>query len=437
MKNKKPDTISIVTLGCSKNIVDSEVLMNQMQANSLALVDDPSDAEILIINTCGFIDTAKQESINTILEASEMKKQGRLKKVFVAGCLSGRYHDELRNAIPEVDRFFGVTDFENIVKELGGNYKHELLGERRLTTPSHFAYLKISEGCDNPCSFCAIPIMRGKHISKPIEEIIHDAKFLAKCGVKELILIGQDTTYYGLDRYAKRTLAHVLTELTEIDGIEWIRLMYTFPSHFPLDVLDVIQDNPKLCKYLDMPIQHISDSVLKSMRRGITRKTTTDLINTIRDTIPEITLRTTLIVGYPTETENDFTELYRFIEETQFDRLGVFTYSVEDHTYAEPLGDPIPQDIKDERRNRIMELQSGISLKKNLSKVGSIVPVMIDRVEGEYFIGRSDRDAPEVDNEVLIEKNNTGSSIGTIVPVMVTDAEEFDLIGNVQETLYA
>lgn len=429
MRTKKPNAISIVTLGCSKNIVDSEVLMSQIESNALALVDDPNDAEIVIINTCGFIDAAKQESVNTILEAAEMKKRGALKKLFVAGCLSERYADDLRQSIPEVDRFFGVTDFANIIRELGGNYKHDLLGERHLTTPSHFAYLKISEGCDNPCSFCAIPLMRGAHKSKPMEEVIHEAKFLAALGVKELVLIGQDTTYYGLDLYRDRTLAELLRRLCDVDGIEWIRLMYAYPSHFPRDVLAVIRDEPKLCDYLDMPIQHVSDSILRSMRRGISRRATVDLIHEIRDTIPGIALRTTLITGYPGETEREFDELRQFVEEIAFDRLGVFTYSIEENTGAESLGDPVPQEVKEQRRDILMSMQSEISLAKNRARVGSVMPVLVEREENEFLIGRTRYDAPEVDNEVVIHKTGSAIPFGSIVPVSIIDAEEYDLIG--------
>ena len=433
MRNKKPNSISIITLGCSKNVVDSEVLMNQIQANNIALVDDPSEAEILLINTCGFIEAAKTESINTILEASAMKRAGTLKKIYVAGCLSERYRPALQETIPEVDKFFGVTDFEKIILELGGDFKRELLGERHLTTPSHFAYLKISEGCDNPCSFCAIPIMRGRHVSKPIEDIVHEATSMAKSGVKEIILIGQDTTFYGLDRYGKRKLAEVLERITEIDGVEWVRIMYAFPSQFPRDVLRIINDNPKLCKYIDIPVQHIADDVLRSMRRGISRRATIDLIKEIRDAVPSIALRTTLIVGYPDETEKDFEMLCEFIRDTRFDRLGVFTYSVEEDTTAEPLGDPVPMELKERRRNEIMEIQRDISFQKNLARIGSIANVILDRTEGEYVVGRTEWDAPEVDNEVLIQHHNRWMPIGSIIPARITDAEDYDLFAEIMD----
>lgn len=429
MHTKKSHTVCIITLGCSKNIVDSEVLMNQIEANHIRLTDDPSKAGTLIINTCGFIEAAKQESINTILEASELKKNGKLKNLFVAGCLSERYRNELNGSIQYVDRYFGVTDYKKIIEELGGQYKRKLLGERHLSTPSHTAYLKISEGCDNPCSFCAIPIMRGKHVTKPVEEIIHEAKFLSRLGVKELVIIGQDTTYYGLDLYGKRNLANLLQQISDVDGIEWIRLMYSYPSHFPLDVLEIIRDNPKVCKYLDIPIQHISDEVLKSMQRGISKRATINLFDQIRDTVPDISLRTTLIVGYPNETEAAFEELLQFIEQTQFDRLGVFAYSMEEKTGAEFLGDPVSHEIKEQRLNMILEAQSTISLKKNLKKVGTILPTLLERIEGDFIIGRSEFDAPEVDNEVLIRKNGQAVGFGSIVPVKIIDAEEYDLIG--------
>lgn len=426
---RKQETISIITLGCSKNVVDSEVLMRQLDANNLRLSDSPGESDILIINTCGFIDAAKEESVNTILEAAEMKKSGQLSKLYVAGCLSERYHTELAEQIPEVDRFFGVTDFRRIVEELGGNYRKELLGERHLTTPSHTAYLKISEGCDHPCSFCAIPLMRGKHISKRMEEVVHEAKFLAETGVKELVIIGQDTTYYGLDLYGEQRLRHLLEQLSDIRGIEWIRLMYAFPSHFPLDVIDVIRERPNICNYIDMPVQHASDSVLRSMRRGITRRATEDLIARMRECIPNLTLRTTLIVGYPNETREDFEALYRFVEETRFDRLGVFTYSVEDHTSAFVLGDTVDEEEKRRRRSEIMALQERISFESNQDLVGKTIRVLLERIEGDHVVGRSEADAPEVDNEVLIPVGAFPESPlrGTFCDVTIRSAMEFDL----------
>ncbi len=431
MRIKQSDTISIVTLGCSKNTVDSEVLLRQLEANNFRLSDDPNAADILIINTCGFIDRAKEESVNTILEATELKRAGKIRKLYVAGCLSERYASDLQNDIPEVDRYFGVTDFKSILQEVGGDYKRELLGERHLTTPAHTAYLKISEGCDNPCSFCAIPIMRGKHVSKTMEEIVHEAKFLALQGVKELVVIGQDTTYYGKDRYEKRALAELLDRLGDIDGIRWIRLMYAYPTQFPLDVLDVIKRRSNICSYLDIPIQHISDPVLKSMRRGITKRATVELIDSIRNAIPGITLRTTIITGYPNETDEAFEELYRFVEETRFDRLGVFTYSDEDNTVAAMLGDPVPEELKESRRSDIMDLQTSISQEQNEAKIGSTLDVLIERFEGEYAVGRTEADAPEVDNEVLVPLSAFESEplTGNFYSVTITEATEFDIIG--------
>jgi len=431
MRKRNKDSIAIITLGCAKNTVDSEVLMGQIDANNLRLSARPDDANIVIINTCGFIDAAKEESINTILEASELRKNGSIQKLYVAGCLSERYMDELKVELPEVDRFFGVTDFKNIIEELGGNYKHDLLGERHLTTPSYSAYLKISEGCDNPCSFCAIPLMRGRHISKPLEQIVHEAKFLSNLGTKELVIIGQDTTYYGLDRYGKRNLAELLGFLSDIEGIEWIRLMYAYPTHFPLDVLDVMNERANICAYLDIPIQHIDDAVLKSMRRGMTRRTTEKLIEHIRERVPNITLRTTLITGYPNETEAAFETMYNFVEATEFDRLGVFTYSIEDHTTAFILNDPIPSEVKEERREALMGLQTDISTRKNFAKIGSTQRILLERIEGEYAVGRSEADAPEVDGEVLVPLGAFPFHplLGTFQAVTISEANEFDLIG--------
>ena len=435
VKPQRNATISVITLGCSKNTVDSEVLMGQIDANGLRLSDDPSKADILIINTCGFIDAAKEESVNTILAAVEQKRVGAAQRVYVAGCLSERYRDELREQIPEVDRFFGVTDYKNIIEELGGRYRRELLGERHLSQPAHSAYLKISEGCDNPCSFCAIPLMRGTHVSRRLEELVHEARFLAEAGTRELVLIGQDTTYYGLDRDGHRSLPTLLRALSDIPGIEWIRLMYAYPSHFPFDVLDVINERDNVCAYLDMPIQHISDPVLKSMRRGITRRATEETISRIRERVPGITLRTTLITGYPRETDADFEELLSFVQDTAFERLGVFTYSIEERTTAEILGDPIPADVKEERRAAIMEAQALISAAKNELKVGSLQKTLIDRIEGDFAIGRTEADAPEVDNEVLIPLGAFPGEplIGNFYPVTILQANEFDLVGTISE----
>ncbi len=425
-----PSRISIITLGCSKNTVDSEILMRQIEANRMTLVEDPNEADTVIINTCGFIDVAKEESVNTIVEAAELKKRGAIRNLYVAGCLSERYKNDLERELPEVDRFFGVTDFKNILETLGGSYKYELLGERHLTTPRHFAYLKISEGCDRPCSFCSIPLMRGGHVSKPLEDIVREARFLAAGGTKELVLIAQDTTYYGLDLYNERRLPRLLSELADIDGIEWIRLMYAYPSHFPLEALDVMRERPNICNYIDIPVQHISDGVLKSMRRGITRRATEELLGVIRARVPGIAVRSTLIVGYPNESESDFRELYDFVAEQEFDRLGVFLYSQEENTAAHILGDPIPHDVKEERRAAIMELQAGISQRRNEAKIGKRMRVLCDGIEGGYAVARGEHDAPEVDNEVLIPVPEFEGDVpvGAFVDVTVTEANEFDLI---------
>ncbi len=430
MKQQTHSRISIITLGCSKNTVDSEVLMSQIEANHLSIVEDPGEADTLIINTCGFIDAAKEESVNTIVEAVEMKKAGNINRLYVAGCLSERYRADLEKELPEVDRFFGVTDFKNIIETLGGSYKYELLGERHLSSPSHSAYLKIAEGCDRPCAFCSIPLMRGKHVSKRIEEVVHEGKFLRALGTKELILIAQDTTYYGLDLYDERKLAQLMSELADIEGIEWIRLMYAYPSRFPLDVLDVIRERPNICKYIDIPVQHADDAVLKSMRRGITRRATEELLDQIRSRIPGGAIRTTLIVGYPNETDAAFQSLYDFVAEQQFDRLGVFLYSQEENTTADILGDPIPRRVKEERKDAIMELQSDISQKKNEARIGQQLRILTDRVEGAYLVGRSEFDAPEVDNEVLVSVEDFSDlpPIGDFIDVEITGASEYDLM---------
>ena len=419
--------VSVVTLGCSKNTVDSERLMNQIKLNNLKLTDDPNDSETVIINTCGFIEAAKQESINTILEAVEMKQQGKIKKVIVAGCLSERYKNDLENEIPDVDVYFGTEKYEGILKELGGELKYNLLGERYLTTPSHTAYLKISEGCDHPCSFCAIPLMRGKHKSKPIEDLVREAEFLARNNTKELIIIAQDTTDYGKDLYGKRSIAELLNKLSEVKGIEWIRLMYAYPSHFPDDLIDVIADNPKILRYVDIPLQHISDNVLKSMRRGVTEKRTRELIYKLRERIPGITLRTTFIVGYPNETEKEFKELCNFVEEARFDRIGTFTFSVEENTSSFILGDPVPEEVKVERKDVLMEIQKDISMDFNKSFVGKKLDVLVENIEGDYYIARSYRDAPEVDGEILIPVKDNDLHSGNFYPVEVIDYNEYDL----------
>ncbi|MEX1276473.1 MAG: 30S ribosomal protein S12 methylthiotransferase RimO [Bacteroidota bacterium] len=419
-------TISVMTMGCSKNLVDSEVLLGQLAGNKVRVVEEGGDADIAVINTCGFIEAAKQESIDTILEAVRRKQEGKLKKVVVMGCLSERFAAELRREIPEVDAYFGSHHLKEVVKELGIDYKVELLGERMLTTPSHFAYMKISEGCDNPCSFCAIPLMRGGHRSKPFAEIVHEARHLASRGVKELMVIGQDTTYYGLDLQGGRTLDALLAELSAVEGIEWIRLLYAYPAKFPLSVLDVFRDHPKLCRYMDIPVQHASDDVLKSMRRGISNRALRDLLRTVQESVPGIALRSTLIVGYPNETERDFEVLCDFVREMRFHRLGVFTYSREEGTSAYGLGDPVPSEVKEERRSIIMQLQQEISEERNRGLIGQTVKVLLDRAEGEHLIGRTEWDAPEIDQEVYV-KNDGALRVGDFCDARVDDATEYDL----------
>ncbi len=426
--------VSVITLGCSKNTVDSERLMKQIQLNKIDLTNNPDNAETVIINTCGFIEAAKEESINTILEAVAMKKNGKLKKVIVAGCLSERYKDDLLKEIPEVDVYFGTENYEGIIKELGGNLKRELLGERLLTTPSHTAYLKISEGCDHPCSFCAIPLMRGLHKSKPMDELIREAEFLAANNTKELVLIAQDTTDYGKDLEDKSNISQLIRRLSEIKGIEWIRLMYAYPSKFPDSLIEEIKTNPKVCKYVDIPLQHISDDVLKSMRRGVTSERTRKLLQKLRDEIPDITIRTTFIVGYPNESEKDFEELCNFVREIKFDRIGTFTFSVEENTSSFILGDPVSEEEKERRKNVLMEIQKEISLQKNESFIGKKLKVLIDSVEGEFFIGRSYRDAPEVDGEILISTKNNELDVGEFYDILINDFDEYDLYGNAINT---
>ena len=428
--------MNVITLGCSKNIFDSEVMMAQLKANQFEVAHDSDehDAEIVIINTCGFIDNAKEESIDTIINYVEAKKKGLVDQLYVSGCLSERYKEDLKKEIPEVDAYFGTRDLPVLLKTLKADYKHELLGERILTTPLHYAYLKIAEGCDRPCSFCAIPIMRGKHRSTPIEDLITQAKSLASKGVKELMLIAQDLTYYGLDLYKKRELAQLLDKLSLVEGIEWIRLHYAYPSGFPMDVIDVMRDNPKICNYLDIPLQHGSSKILKSMRRGINREKTVQLIKDIREKIPDIAIRTTLIAGYPGEDQEDFNEMYNWVEEMRFDRLGIFTYSHEENTHAYQLEDDVPEKLKKERADAIMELQAGISYDLNQKKVGKKLKVLIDRIEGDYFIGRTEFDSPDVDNEVLIKKNDTNyMRIGEFIDVMIISVDHFDLYGKIIE----
>ena len=420
----------MVTLGCSKNVYDSEVLMGQLKASGKDVVHE-EEGNVVVINTCGFINNAKEESINTILEFMQKKEAGEVDKVFVTGCLSERYKPDLQKEIPNVDQYFGTTELPQLLKALGADYKHELIGERLTTTPKNYAYLKIAEGCDRPCSFCAIPLMRGKHKSTPIEEIVIEAEKLAAKGVKELILIAQDLTYYGLDLYKKRNLAELLEHLVKVDGIEWIRLHYAFPTGFPMDVLDVMNREPKICNYLDIPLQHISDSILKSMRRGTTKEKTTKLLHEFRAKVPEMTIRTTLIVGYPGETQEDFETLRDWVKEMRFERLGCFTYSHEENTHAYNLEDDVPEDVKMERANEIMEIQSQISWELNQSKIGKEFKVVIDRKEGNYFVGRTEYDSPDVDNEVLIDATNTYLKTGEFTTVKVIEAEDFDLYAEV------
>ncbi|PCJ83372.1 MAG: 30S ribosomal protein S12 methylthiotransferase RimO [Flavobacteriales bacterium] len=437
MKTKtihKP-TVNVITLGCSKNIYDSEVLMAQLKASKFEVShESESKTDIAIINTCGFIENAKQESIDAILEYAEEKKSGNIDKLIVTGCLSERYAGDLKQEIPEVDSWFGTKDLPRLLKTLKADYKQELVGERLLTTPSHYAYFKISEGCDRKCSFCAIPLMRGKHLSFTMEELVTRAENLASKGVKELILIAQDLTFYGLDIYGKRVLSELLRKLSDVEGIEWIRLHYAFPSGFPMDVLDVIRERENICNYLDMPLQHISDDLLKSMRRGTTREKTNRLIETIHEKVPDLALRTTLICGYPGETKQHFEELCEWVQKTQFDRLGVFSYSHEEDTHAFGLKDDVAHEVKQERMEKIMEIQSGISYELNQQKIGKTIKVLIDREEGDYLIGRTEHDSPEVDNEVLIPLEKGGelnAQIGQFAMVKITSAEQYDLLGQV------
>ena len=429
-KGVKKTKVNIVTLGCSKNLVDSEVLLTQLRGNGIDTTHESKkdDANVVVINTCGFIDNAKQESIDTILRYVDAKEEGIVEKVYVTGCLSERYKTDLEKEIPAVDAWFGTRDLSRLLKQLNANYKHELVGERILTNPSHFAYLKISEGCDRPCSFCAIPIMRGKHVSKPMEELVLEAKNLAKKGTKELLLIAQDSTYYGLDLYKKRNLAELMQRLSDVEGIEWIRLHYAFPAGFPLDVLEVMAERPNICNYLDIPLQHGSTELLKLMRRGITREKTEELLATIRSKVPGIAIRTTLIAGHPGETEAEFEEMMKFVETSRFDRLGVFPYSHEDNTHSFSMDDNVPEEVKQERVERLMELQQGISLELNQQKVGKIFKVLIDRKEGGSFYGRTEFDSPEVDNEVILDATQNYLRVGDFVMARVTAATEFDLI---------
>ncbi len=427
-RSLKKNKINVVTLGCSKNVYDSEVLMGQLKANNKTVAHE-EEGNIVVINTCGFIDNAKEESINTILTYAQKKEEGLVDKVFVTGCLSERYKPDLEAEIPNVDQYFGTTDLPLLLKALGADYKHELIGERLTTTPKHYAYLKISEGCDRPCSFCAIPLMRGKHRSKPIEELVVEAQKLAKEGVRELILIAQDLTYYGLDLYKDRKLADLLRALVDVEGIEWIRLHYAFPTGFPEDVLDVIREEPKICNYIDIPLQHISDRVLKSMRRGTTYEKTNALLKKFREQVPQMAIRTTLIVGYPGETEADFMLLKNWVRDMRFDRLGCFAYSHEENTHAYKLEDDVPPEVKQQRANEIMEFQSQISWEKNQERIGQSLRCLVDRKEGDYFIGRTEFDSPDVDNEVHIDARKYYVKTGDFVDVKITGAGDFDLEG--------
>ncbi|HEY9006265.1 MAG TPA: 30S ribosomal protein S12 methylthiotransferase RimO [Ohtaekwangia sp.] len=432
-KGNKKTKVNIVTLGCSKNLVDSEVLLTQLRGNGIDAVHESKedDASVVVINTCGFIDNAKQESIDTILRYVDAKEEGIVDKVYVTGCLSQRYKDDLEKEIPDVDAWFGTRDLSRLLKVFKADYKNELVGERILTNPSHYAYLKISEGCDRPCSFCAIPIMRGSHISRPMEELVLEAKNLAKNGTKELLLIAQDSTYYGLDLYKKRNLAELLQRLSNVEGIDWIRLHYAFPAGFPMDALDVMAERSNICKYIDIPLQHGSTRMLQLMRRGTTREKTEELLQTIREKVPGIAIRTTMIAGHPGETEEEYQEMLSFIERSRFDRLGVFAYSHEENTHSYSIADDVPDDVKQQRVDEIMELQQGISLELNQQKIGKIYKVLVDRKEGGAFIGRTEFDSPEVDNEVIIHSPDNYLRVGDFTTVKIMNASEFDLTGEV------
>jgi len=432
-KSLKKDKVNIVTLGCSKNLVDSEVLLTQLKGNQIDATHESqaNDANIVIVNTCGFIDRAKEESVQTILDYAQAKEEGNIEKLYVTGCLSQRYRDDLTKEIPEVDAWFGTMELPLILRRFNADYKHELLGERKSTLANHYAYLKIAEGCDRPCSFCAIPLMRGKHKSRPIEELVQEARGLARNGVKELMLIAQELTYYGVDLYRKRQLAELLRHLSDVEGIEWIRLHYAYPTSFPMDILDVMKERDNICNYLDIPLQHGATAMLKRMRRGITREKTEALIHSIRERVPEIAIRTTLIAGHPGETQAEHEETLRFVEQMRFDRLGVFAYSHEENTHAGTMEDALSEEEKQARVQEIMEIQQGISLEKNQAKVGKVLKVLFDRVEGGYFIGRTEYDSPEVDNEVLVSAENQFLRVGDFAPIRITDASEFDLFGEV------
>jgi ribosomal protein S12 methylthiotransferase len=431
VKGLKKDKVNIVTLGCSKNLVDSEVMLTQLKGNGIKTTHESKkdDANIVIINTCGFIDNAKQESIDTILRYVDAKEEGLVEKVYVTGCLSHRYKDDLEKEIPQVDAFFGTMELPALLKKFKADYKHELLGDRITTTSSHYAYLKIAEGCDRPCSFCAIPLMRGGHKSRPIEELVTEAKNLARNGTKELLLIAQDSTYYGLDLYKKRNLAELMQRLSDVDGIDWIRLHYAFPTGFPMDVLDVMAERPNICNYLDIPLQHGSTNMLKLMRRGTTREKTEALLAEMRSRVPDIAIRTTLIAGHPGETEEDFANMVDFVEKSRFDRLGIFTYSHEENTHSYSFTDDVPDEVKQERANHVMQIQEEISNEINQAKIGKTFKVLIDRKESGSFIGRTEHDSPEVDNEVYIDAKKHYLRVGDFAEIKITDATEFDLYG--------
>ncbi len=426
-KQLKNNKINVITLGCSKNVYDSEVLMGQLKANDMEVAHEAEEGNVVVINTCGFIDNAKEESVNTILEYARKKEEGEVDKVFVTGCLSERYMPDLKREIPNIDEYFGTRDLPKLLKALGADYKHELVGERLTTTPMHYAYLKIAEGCDRPCSFCAIPLMRGGHRSTPIEDLVKETEKLAAKGVKELILIAQDLTYYGLDLYKERRLADLLKALSEVEGIEWIRLHYAFPTGFPMDVLEVMNEKRNICNYIDIPLQHIADPILKSMRRGTTRAKTTELLQTFKEKCPGMAIRSTLIVGYPGETEEDFEVLKEWVKEVRLDRLGVFTYSHEENTHAYQLEDNVPQEVKEARAEEVMAIQQQISWELNQEKIGKEFKVLIDRKEGAYFVGRTEFDSPDVDNEVLIDANLYFVRVGDFVQVKITEAQDYDL----------
>ncbi|MDB4089185.1 30S ribosomal protein S12 methylthiotransferase RimO [Flavobacteriales bacterium] len=432
-KTLKKNKVNVITLGCSKNTFDSELLMAQLHANKFDVEHESlsGDHEIVIVNTCGFIDNAKQESIDTILQYADAKEQGLVDKLYVTGCLSERYKDSLEEEIPQVDAYFGTQELPKMLKTLNADYKKELLGERILTTPSHYSYFKIAEGCDRPCSFCAIPLMRGKHRSTPIEQLVSNAKSLVAQGVKELMLIAQDLTYYGLDLYKERKLADLLRQLSDIEGLEWIRLHYAYPSGFPMDVLEVMAERDNICNYLDMPLQHGSTKVLKDMRRGITREKTTELVKTIREKVPGIAIRTTLIAGYPGESEENFQEMAEWVKEMKFDRLGIFEYSHEENTHAHNSEDDVPDEVKNQRAEEIMDIQSTISYEHNQSKVGKEFKVLFDRIEGDFFVGRTEFDSPEVDNEVWVSTDGNYARIGDYSTVKIDKADYFDLFGTI------